>query len=215
MTQVIQANMLDLYAVQQQFNLREIRDRTFFWEWQQPLPDLTEAEQLWLDQVKTDFLERSTHPVHEEVVKMFVVAPLLALAGLARLPFGLKAEHQVEIALEDSDPVIRGKVDLLVLHQDLWAIVIESKREPLNVTIALPQALTYMMNSPNQAQPTYGLVTNGSEFRFVKLIKDEPSQKVQQSQYGMSDLFTLQRFDNDLSGVLQVLKKLRDLVILG
>jgi hypothetical protein len=207
MVQIIQAKTLDLYAVQKKFSLTEVCDRTFFDEWQQNLPELTGAEQHWLDQIKVDFLGLSTQALGEEIVKMFVLAPLLSLAGLARLPFRLSAEHQIEIALEDEDELIRGKIDLLVLHQNLWAIVIESKREALNVTIALPQALTYMMKSPNAEQPTYGLITNGSEFRFIKLIKSE------QPQYSLSDLFTLQRFDNDLYQVLRVLKKLQDVII--
>jgi hypothetical protein len=44
-------------------------------------------------------------------------------------------------------------------------------------------------------------VTNGSEFRFIKLEVQQPPQ------YGLSDLLTLQRRENDLYGVLGVLRR--------
>ena len=60
-----------------------------------------------------------------------------------QLPFTPEAEKPVEIALENDDEVIRGRIDVLTLHQRLWAIVVEAKRQQLNVSLALPQALLY------------------------------------------------------------------------
>jgi len=209
MVQIVQASDLSLHDVKQRFNLEQVWDDQFFWEWQADLPEMTDYEKHWLDQVKADFLSLAEYPLHEEVVKLFVLAPLLSLAGLARLPFLTVAEKQVEIAFEDEDEVIRGRIDLLILHRQLWAVVIESKTKKLDVMEALPQALFHMMSSPNLERPTFGLLTNGNRFIFVKLTQQgEP-------RYTLSEDFSLQSRRNQLYEVLAVLKRLRDLVQQG
>jgi hypothetical protein len=205
MVKVLSASDLRLHQVKEKFHVQEIRDRAFFSEWQTALPDLTLDEQQWLDQIKTDFLDLIEYPLHEEIVKLVVLAPLMMFAGLLRRPFLPVAEQTVEISLADEDELVRGKIDVLVLLEHLWVAVIESKRKGFNVLEALPQALIYMLESPTQNQPTFGMITNGSEFRFIKLINSENPQ------YSLSDLFTLQRHDNDLYGVLKVLKRLGEL----
>jgi hypothetical protein len=93
--------------------------------------------------LKDNFLSFADYPLHEEIIKLSVLAPLLFLAGLMQLPFTPEAEKPVEIALENEDEIIRGRIDVLTLHQRLWAIVVEAKRQQLNVSLALPQALLY------------------------------------------------------------------------
>lgn len=207
MVQIIPASDLELGDVKQQFGLEFVQEADFFSEWQQPLPEIDSAERRWLDQIKADFLNFINYPPHEEIVKMFALAPLLMMAGLSRPPFVPRAEYQVEIAFEDEDKMIRGKIDLLVLHEKFWAIVVEAKRQRLNVLEGLPQALTYMMKSANGTQPTYGFITNGTEFLFVKLVPQETPQ------YGLSRLFTLINPGNDLYSVLGILKELRDRIL--
>ncbi|MFN6068222.1 MAG: hypothetical protein ACK45T_13820 [Pseudanabaena sp.] len=55
----------------------------------------------------------------------------------------------------------------------------------------IPQALTYMMANPYSDRPMFGLVTNGSEFIFLKL------QHQDSLKYAESDLFSIKR-SNDL-----------------
>lgn len=210
MVQIISANSLELGDVKRRFGLQWVQEPDFFSEWQQRFSEVEAAEAQWLDRIKADFLSLTEYPPHEEIVKMFVLAPLLMLAGLSRPPFVPQAEYLVEIAFEDEESgTIRGKVDLLVLHQQLWAIVVEAKRHQLNVLEGLPQALTYMMKSPNETKPTYGLITNGTEFIFVKLMQEEIPQ------YGLSRHFSLINPGNDLYTVLGVLKGLRDRIVSG
>ena len=206
MVQVIQASMLTLPKVKEQFRLRQTWDLQFFPEWQQVTTLLAESEQQWLDQIRSDFLSIVEHSSTEEVVKLFVLSPLLSLAGLARYPFVPVTEEVVEILVEGEDELIRGKIDLLVLHQHLWIVVLEAKRQSLNVTVALPQALFHMMDSPNSDHPVYGLVSNGTEFLFLKLVRQEDSE------YGLSRLFSLINPGNDLYAVITILKHLRDVV---
>ena len=72
--------------------------------------------------------------------------------------------------------------------------------------MALPQALAYMLNDPNPSQPTFGLLVNGREFVFIKLIQQN------QPQYARSYALSIERED-ELYQVLSVLKRLGQLII--
>lgn len=151
----IQAKQLSLAEVEETFGLSQIQDSEFFKEWQffsEPMV----MERQWLDQVRADFLALSKHPLHEEIVKLVVLAPVLSLAGLCRPPFLPSAAAQVELAVADTDETVRGRVDILVLHRQLWVAVVESKRKGLDVSSAIPQALFYMLNNPTASRPTFG-----------------------------------------------------------
>lgn len=206
-------SQLSLQDVEERFKLQPIwNDPSFFLEWQLDWTELTDFERELLDQVKTASLIQAKQALHEEVVKITVLSPLLLLAGLLQPPFQLEAKKQVEILVDSDseDEIIRGRIDCLILHQQLWAIVIESKRKQLNVLEALPQALCYMMASPpNQLQPIYGLILNGTEFLFLKLIKQNSPQ------YGLSKLFSIINPGNDLYDVLKILKKLREIALVS
>jgi hypothetical protein len=78
-------------------------------------------------------------------------------------------------------------------------LVIESKRSDFAVTRAIPQALAYMLGNEETVLPTFGMITNGNEFLFLKVLKHE---------YANSRLFSLVNPDNELYSVLQVLKRL-------
>ena len=113
----------------------------------------------------------------------------------------------MEIVVEDEEEIVRGRIDVLVLHQQLWVTTIESKRKRFNVLEALPQILFYMMGSPNTDKPTFGFLSNGSEFLFLKLIKQNTPQ------YALSSrLFSLINRGNDLYNVVGVLKRLGEWV---
>lgn len=206
MVQTIQASELTLREVEQKFNLQENLDLSFFPEWQNDLPKSTETEKQTLDKIKSNFLYLSKYPMSEEVVKLVVISPLLSLAGFYSPPFRLRTENPIKIALEKDDEEVRGRIDILVLQELLWVLVIESKEAGFSLIEAIPQALTYMMATPTPQIPAYSLVTNGSEFRFIKLqVQPTP-------EYGFSDLLTLQRRDNDLYGLASILKKISDLI---
>ena len=79
-------------------------------------------------------------------------------------------------------------------------LVVESKEAGFSLKAAIAQALAYMVANPHPDKPAFGFVTNGSEFRFIKLVQQGIPQ------YALSDLFTLQRRDNDLHQVLRILK---------
>ncbi len=96
---------------------------------------------------------------------------------------------------------------MVMMHPQLWAIVVESKRSQLNVRMGLAQALLHMMASPNDDQPTYGLVINGSDCMFVKLVKGNPNR------YALSPLFSMERSGHRIHNAVQILRKLRSIVL--
>ncbi|EDX71315.1 Type I restriction enzyme R protein N terminal domain protein [Coleofasciculus chthonoplastes PCC 7420] len=206
MAQVIQASELTLHDVKEKFNLQRVEDEQFFPEWQNDLPQATDAEKQWLDRVKANFLYLAEYPMHEEIVKMVVLSPLLSLANFYSYPFRPVAEKPVEIVFEDEAETLRGRIDVLVLHQTLWITVIEAKRKQLNVLEGIPQALFYMMNRPTIREPLFGFITNGSEFVYLKLMQQDSPR------YGLSRLFSLINPGNDLYTVLGVLKRLGEVV---
>jgi hypothetical protein len=212
MTQVIATHNLELHEVETRFGLRQSIDPTFFSEWQNVTVDLDEHDRYWLDKAKSNFLSLIKYRLHEEIVKISILAPLLTVSGLGSAPFVPKAEKQVDIAFpaqnsETEDEIIRGRIDLLILYHNLWVVTIETKPQQSDVLEALPQALTYMMASSEQELPLFGLLTNGRHFMFVKLLKQD------QPIYGLSELFTLFRQGNELYQVTAILRRLGELVL--
>jgi hypothetical protein len=136
----------------------------------------------------------------EEMVKMVVVSLILDIAGLYQPPFYSVAEKSVKVSVKDENLMIRGKIDVLVMQDRFWILVIESKQAGVSLQKGIAQAIAYMLATPNQQKDVYGMITNGSNFIFLKLSwLDKPI-------YGISDEYTLMRHDNDLYQILQTLK---------
>ncbi|MEL6160866.1 MAG: restriction endonuclease subunit R [Cyanobacteria bacterium J06623_5] len=212
MPQIVPARSLELYEVEARFGLRQVVEQSFFPEWQNIETSLDERDSYWLDKAKDNFLSLIKFRLHEEVVKISILAPLLAVSGLGEAPFVPQAEKQVEVSFSSQerdaeDEIIRGRIDLLVMYRNLWVVTIETKPQQADVLEALPQALTYMMASPESQFPLFALLTNGRHFMFVKLLKKE------QSVYGLSELFTLFREKNEMYAVAEILKHLGRLIM--
>ncbi len=201
MVQTIQAKDVTLNLLTERFNLQRVYDKTFFLEWQDNLPELNDLENLSLNQVKEEYLHLSRYPILEPVVKMVVLSPLLHLAGFYRPPFYIAAEEEVEISSEDEGTIVRGRIDILVFQPSFSVLVIEAKKADFSLVPAIPQVLAYMLAHLEIEKSAFGLVTNGGEFRFVKLVRQEMPC------YALSDLFALDSRD-DICTVLRVLKSL-------
>jgi hypothetical protein len=203
MVQFIQAQNIGIADLEARFGLEQTDNETFFPEWWENLPEISELEKQYLDKVKLHFLRLVKHPpLSEETVKLVVLSPLLSLAGFYDEPFFIRSESSIEIAVEDAEEVIRGRIDVLVIQQQLWLMVIESKKTAFSLAQAIPQALTYMLANPHPDYPVYSLVINGEDFQFIKLLQQD------QPRYALSDRFTLYRRENELYQVFRILKKL-------
>jgi len=187
-------------------------DPDFFAECEADLTLLSAEDQARLDRVKTNFSHLLRHPpVLEDAVKLTVLAHLLDLADFYTEPVDLRTERSIEVEIETEDPqdnvLVRGTIDVLVLANNFWIVVIESKPAELSLDVGRPQVLSYMLGSPNGNRPCYGLLTNGSNFRFLKL------QKTPQPIYGMSRIFDLYSPGQELYSVLAILKRLKTLAL--
>lgn len=206
MVQSIQAQDITLRDLEIKFKLQLVNNEQFFEEWQDDLPEIGDAEKEILNRIKSNYLNLIKYPpMLENAVKMVVLSPLLDLAGFYQSPLRISTEKQVEIVSEDEGTIVKGKIDVLVLQEQLWILVIEAKKAQFSLEPGIPQALAYMLNSPNAEKPCWGLVTNGSNFIFIKLKKQAPPV------YSLSDEFTLRRA-HDLEHVLKILNKLGTLL---
>ena len=185
------------------FGLTLVRDPLFFSEWLGVSTDVSEFEKFWLDRVQANFSSLLEDPlILENSVKMLVLSPLLDLAGFYQPPYRLETATSIEIEAEDEGEIIRGRIDALILREKFWLVVIESKQSDFTVTKALPQTLTYMLGSPNPERATFGMITNGNDFLFLKLIQQPTPQ------YANSRLFSSINPGNELYEVLDILKRI-------
>jgi hypothetical protein len=196
--------------VEATFGLKRATSLDFFPEWQTDLSELTASEQSNLDRVKASYLHSANSgALTESTVNLLVTSPLLYLAGFCDPPFQIRGEVSVEITAEDSLQTYTGRIDALVFHQQFWLLLVESKQTKFSFSTALPQALAYLMSNPYPDRPTFGLVTNGEGFLFVKLAQ-MPTR-----QYALSDdfsMFTQSR--NELYDVLRCLKRLSQTIVI-
>ena len=120
--------------------------------------------------------------------------------GLCDPPYKLRGEKYISIEIENGDTVLKGLIDVLVVQDGLWIVLLETKRYGFSVMQALPQTLAYLANA-NTAQ-SFGLITTGEDFLFVKV-------DLQTREYDISDKFTLStRHENQLCQVIKIMKKL-------
>ncbi len=207
----IRASDVTLYELEKSFNLQSVREsRQFFPEWQNELPDLDDTEKRMLDNIKASYLNHLKHPaLLENVVQMSIVGPLLQLSGFFLHPFWIRSEASIRISDVDEEVTIEGKIDVLVLKDDFWILVIESKRMALSIETGIAQILSYMLANPHPERPTFGLITNGGSFIFIKLLVEEIPK------YSLSQRFELLNPHNDLYVVLGILKQFNRLLANG
>ena len=206
MIETVQAKDISLEELQEYFGLKRTTNPDFFTEWIESLPSLTNEEKSALNRVKNNYFNLvNRRPLLEEAVKMVILSPLLDLAGFYQAPFSLKTETSVEITAEDEGLIVKGKIDVLVLQNRLWILVIESKSTKFDVMEALPQALAYMLGNTRTDKPMFGFLLNGREFVFVKL------RRVDTPLYSRSYALSIER-ENELEQVLAALKHIGQLI---
>ncbi|PSB14805.1 type I restriction endonuclease subunit R [filamentous cyanobacterium CCP1] len=196
-TQVVKT----LNDVHQRFGLRRSPDEQFFTEWHTNLPSLDASEQATLDQIRQRFrYHREAGQVAEGAVNAIVVSRLLEMTGFYDPPFRLRSEVSVEIETTSDHETLRGRIDFLVIQEQFWRSVIESKDTEFDIEVGIPQTLAYMMANSTPNQPLFGMVTNGNSFIFLKVKPGESPE------YDFSEVYTLLARSNHLYEVLQILK---------
>ena len=192
-----------LAEAESRLHLSRAGDERFFTEWQAKLPDLQASEQAVLETWQRRLLyRRADGELLEGAVTLLVASPLLELAEFYDPPFKMKAEAAIEIAIDDGEETLRGRIDILILQEQLWVMVLESKKTMISTRLALPQALAYMMAIPDLTKSRFGMLTHGDDVLFVKLVA-QPSP-----QYALSRAFSIHTVASELRSAFQVLKYL-------
>ncbi|MFG6099365.1 type I restriction endonuclease subunit R [Leptothoe sp. ISB3NOV94-8A] len=198
-TLAVTTAITNLNEAHQRLNLHPVNKADFFFEWQGKLPELHQAEIDTLDRLKARYRYYQVDgAITESTVDFILVSPLLELLGLCDPPYKLRGEKYVSIEIENGDTLLKGLIDVLVVRDDFWIVLLETKRYGFSVMQALPQTLAYLA-SANTPQ-AFGLITTGEDFLFIKA-------DLQTREYDVSDKFTLStRHSNQLQTVTKILK---------
>ena len=190
--------------VETRFGLTRSKSQDFFPEWHNQLPEINSSDRTNLEILWQRYIyHRSNGYLLESTVMLLLVSPLLTIAGLYDPLFLIKAEESVQITVADSEETLQGRIDVLVLRDRLWIIVLESKKTMLSVWSALPQTLAYLMASPNNDLPTLGMLTNGDDIVFVK---------IENKHYALSRVFAPLSTQSELESACQVLRKIAEII---
>ena len=191
----------NLNEAHQRLNLKPTDQSDFFPEWQQVFPALSPDEIIKLDQLKARYrYYQADGAITESTVDFILVSPLLELLGLCDPPYKLRGEKYISIEIENGDTLLKGLIDVVVVQDDLWIVLLETKRYSFSVMQVLPQTLAYLA-SANTSQ-SFGLITTGEDYLFVKA-------DLQTREYDISDKFTLSTcHKNQLQTVAKIMKRL-------
>ncbi len=148
------------------------------------LDTITEFEQRELEQIRTDFDNYLiAGKVSEGLVKALTVFPLLRLAGFYRSPIKISLEEGIaDIDIQEEDTKITGRLDILAINKaqqtvdkvSFWVLVIETKNSSADVSVGLPQLLTYAYKSLDHQDSVWGLSTNGYIYQFIYIQAGNP-----------------------------------------
>lgn len=208
MTQTLFAQSIGLNDLIRNFNLQRVDEQSFFFECQENLSDISNFQKQQLDKVKAGYWNLLNYPpILEDIVRMTILDPILFIGDFYLNPFYVRSEEPVEIVTEDEGIIIKGRMDTLILKEQLWLMVIEAKRFSYSVEAGVAQILAYMLANPQTQKPNYGMITTGGSFMFVKLIQGTIPQ------YATSRIFNTRNPGNELYDVLRILKHLTQIVI--
>ncbi|KYC36849.1 type I restriction endonuclease subunit R [Scytonema hofmannii PCC 7110] len=195
-----------LKYLRQNFNLQRNDERQFFPEWYENLSQISDADKIFLDKVRSRyFYQLDEGALLESGVKMMIVSPLLDIAGFYDTPFKTRFEPSVTLQVETEEEILQGRIDALVLQNQFWVWVLEAKRTTFSLSLGIPQALAYMLCHPDVDKPTFGILTGGEDFIFIKLVRQ------QSPIYGLSRKFSIIN-EGDLYEVLKIMRHMGELI---
>ncbi|MGC1309553.1 MAG: type I restriction endonuclease [Phormidesmis sp.] len=197
----VEPTLSSFQALHERLALSRAEDASFFSEWQTPTAPLDDGEKAFLDHLQQRYYNYyNADLLTEGTVLLSIVAPLLEHLGFHEPPFFVRSEVPVLIEVVERDEIYRERMDVLVVRDRLWILTVEAKRSKFAADIALPQCLAYMSAAPQQ--PSFGLVTNGSDFIFCKL---------ENKLYDFSEAFSLLSRRNRLYEIASILTCLKTL----
>jgi hypothetical protein len=202
----------NLEEVREKFHLSPSSNPAFFTEWLEAEDSLSESDRRSLARLKTRYFAYvDKGKIAEGTVKIIMLSPLLELMGLCDPPFEIQGEKFVKFEIAggagEEEPILEGYIDALVMREQVWVVLIESKRNGFSVRQALPQTLAYMMANRNSQNPIFGMIMNGEDYIFIKLDR-------QLGEYALSKKFTLDDpQNNELYEVVRIMNRLVNLSV--
>ena len=116
----VRQTIKSLSDARQHFGLVQATDDSFFEEWFGDLPELSDHEIAKLDQLRDRLhYHWNSGKVDEGIINVLVVSPLLEMAGLYDAPFRIRSEVPVVIESQVQQESLRGRIDFLVIHNQL------------------------------------------------------------------------------------------------
>lgn len=177
------------------------------------LAPLESIEQTNLELISSelfDYIENGK--ISEGQAQLVAIAPLLRLAGYNRPPIEYRVEENIAtIYIEDENTHIRGRFDIVAVNRNiqtsstslLWILVIESKNIGVSEYVGIAQMLTYAYSSLTHQKRVWGLVTNGANYQFFYIQKDEELTYQRMPSLNLLDI-------DPAIQLLQVLKAIRE-----
>lgn len=197
----VESTITSFQALHERLGLQRADEASFFPEWQLATVSVEEADATFLDRLKQRYHNYYNQGLLTEgTVLLSIVAPLLEYLGFHEPPFFVRSEVPIALEVVERDEIYRGRIDVLIIRDSLWVLTVEAKRSKFAADIALPQCLAYMSTAPQQ--PSFGLVTNGSDFIFCKSDGEV---------YDFSEVFSLLSRQNKLYEVAAILTNLKKL----
>jgi hypothetical protein len=207
MSLAITETIKTIAEAERRFQLSRTEEESFFPEWWTDLPELSSQDRSATDELRRRYLyQRSEGELLEGTVILLLASPLLTLAGFYDPPFRVRGEESIRLILEDAEEVLQGRIDVLVLLDRFWVVVLESKKTALSVWTALPQTLAYLMANPYADRTGFAMVTNGDEIVFVKLARNNGKY------YALSRVFAPFTSNRELDKAFQVLKRIGQVI---
>ena len=147
----ISETITTIAEAEKRFNLYRSPSNNFFTEWTSSLSKISDRDQTDIDTLWNRYIyHRSGGHLLENTVMLLLVSPLLTIAGFYAPPFPIKAEESVRITVSDSEEILQGRIDLLILCDRLWVIVLESKKTMLSVWCAVPKLFAMQWLTPKK-----------------------------------------------------------------
>lgn len=174
-------------------------DDTFFQEWQNLTIAPSAENKRFLDALQHRYrYYYNSGLLTEGTILLSIVAPLLENIGFHEPPFFVQSEVSVSLEVKERDEIYRGRIDVLVIWHKLWVLIVEAKNSKFAADLALPQCLSYM--SASSEPRTFGMVTNGTDFIFCKLVN---------SLYDFSEPFSLLSRQNRFYEIAEILSTIK------
>jgi hypothetical protein len=132
--QAIQARDINLRYLIDNFGIQLIREPDFFCEWQRDLLELTDYDKQLLDKIKEGYFNLLNYPpLLEGMVRQAITDPLLFIGDFYLAPFYVKSEESIDIEVPDKDIIVKGRIDTLVLCDQLWVTTMRSRRNTVRL----------------------------------------------------------------------------------